>query len=215
MEKKIRNVLICVALVLLLIVLVSSFYTVNPKEYVAVRQFGKIVKIVDTPGLKLMVPFMQSVQHISAATILYDIPASDVITRDKKSMISDNYVLWRVSDPKLYVQTLGAVEGRANERIEAAVYNSLKKIISSMTQEEIIAARGEKLTQMITDDASADMAVYGITIIQSQIKALDLPEDNKAAVFSRMISELETSPPAIRQRVTRRLRRFETKRISP
>ena len=194
MEKKkmeIRNVLICVALVLILIVLASSFYTVNPKEYVAVRQFGKIVKIVDTPGLKLMVPFMQSAQHISAATILYDIPASDVITRDKKSMISDNYVLWCVSDPKLYVQTLDAVEGRANERIEAAVYNSLKKIISSMTQEEIIAARGEKLTQMITDDASADMAVYGITIIQSQIKALDLPEDNKAAVFSRMISERE------------------------
>ena len=194
MERKkmeIRAVLICVALVLILIVLFSSFYTVNPKEYAAVRQFGKIVKIVDTPGLKLMVPFVQSVQHISAATILYDIPASDVITRDKKSMISDNYVLWRVSDPKLYVQTLGAVEGRANERIEAAVYNSLKKIISSMTQEEIIAARGERLTQMITDDASADISVYGITIIQSQIKALDLPEDNKAAVFSRMISERE------------------------
>ena len=190
-KKEVRNVLICVALVLILIVLISSFYTVNPKEYVAVRQFGKIVKIIDTPGLKLMVPFVQSVQHISAATILYDIPASDVITRDKKSMISDNYVLWRVSDPKLYVQTLGAVEGRANERIEAAVYNSLKKIISSMTQEEIIAARGERLTQMITDDASTDMAVYGITIIQSQIKALDLPEDNKAAVFSRMISERE------------------------
>ncbi len=194
MENKngtIRGVFAGIAVALLLALLVHSLYTVQPKEYVAVRQFGKIVKIVDTPGLKLKVPFIQSVQHISAATILYDIPASDVITRDKKSMISDNYVLWRVSDPKLYVQTLGAVEGRANERIEAAVYNSLKKIISSMTQEEIIAARGEKLTQMITDDASADMKVYGITIIQSQIKALDLPDDNKAAVFSRMISERE------------------------
>ena len=194
MEKKngtFRSIIAGIAAALLLVLLVHSVYTVKPKEYVAVRQFGKIVKIVETPGLKLKVPFIQSVQHISAATILYDIPASDVITRDKKSMISDNYVLWRVSDPKLYVQTLGAVEGRANERIEAAVYNSLKKIISSMTQEEIIAARGEKLTQMITDDASADMKVYGITIIQSQIKALDLPDDNKAAVFSRMISERE------------------------
>ena len=149
------------------------------------------MNIVDTPGLKAKVPFVQTIQRISAATILYDIPASDVITKDKKSMISDNYVLWRVTDPTLYIQTLNAVEGRAAERIEAAVYNSLKKIISSMTQDEIIAARGDRLTQLITEDANADIRVYGIEIIQSEIKALDLPEDNKAAVFTRMISERE------------------------
>ncbi len=176
---------------LLIITLGNSLYTVQPKEYVAVRQFGRIVKTVDTPGLKLKTPFIQTIQRISAATILYDIPASDVITKDKKSMISDNYVLWHVTNPTRYIQTLNAVEARAAERIEAAVYNSLKKIISSMTQDEIIAARGERLTQLITDDANSDIQVYGIEIVQSQIKALDLPEDNKAAVFTRMISERE------------------------
>ena len=94
----------------------------------------------------MKLPFVQTIQRISAATILYDIPASDVITKDKKSMISDNYVLWHVTNPTLYIQTLNAIEARAAERIEAAVYNSLKKIISGMTQDEIIAARGEKLT---------------------------------------------------------------------
>ncbi len=178
-------------LLIAIIVLGSSAYSVRENQYAAVRQFGRIVQIVDTPGLKFKVPFVQSVQRISAATILYDIPASDVITRDKKSMISDNYVLWRVTDPKLYIQTLNAVEARAEERIEAAVYNSLKKILSNMTQEEIIAARGERLTQLITEDANADTQIYGIEIIQSQIKALDLPDDNKTAVFSRMISERE------------------------
>ncbi len=189
--KTTKRAIAAILLFLILISLSNIFYTVQPKQYAAVRQFGKIVKIVDTPGLKLKVPFIQTVQHISAATILYDIPASDVITKDKKSMISDNYVLWRVTDPTLYVQTLNAVEARASERIEAAVYNSLKKIISGMTQDEIIAARGERLTQLITSDANADIRVYGIEIIQSQIKALDLPEDNKAAVFTRMISERE------------------------
>ena len=186
-----KKALSLVLAVLLVFVLYNSLYTVQPKQYVAVRQFGRIVHVSDTPGLKLKVPFIQSIQRISAATILYDIPASDVITKDKKTMISDNYVLWRVSDPVLYIQTLNAVESRAAERIEAAVYNSLKKIISSMNQDEIIAARGERLTQLITEDANADMQVYGIEIVQSQIKALDLPEDNKAAVFTRMISERE------------------------
>ena len=128
---------------------------------------------------------------MSAATILYDVPASDVITRDKKSMISDNYILWHVTDPTLYIQTLSAVEARAEERIEAAVYNSLKKIISGMSQEEIIAARGDRLNTMITDDANADVSIYGIELLQCQIKALDLPDDNKEAVYSRMISERE------------------------
>ena len=191
MKKKSGQLIAIILLLVVVFLLSNSLYTVQPKQYVAVRQFGRIVNIVDNPGLKMKIPFIQTIQRISAATILYDIPASDVITKDKKSMISDNYVLWRVTNPTLYIQTLNAVEARAAERIEAAVYNSLKKIISSMTQEEIIAARGERLTQLITDDANGDIRVYGIEIIQSQIKALDLPEDNKAAVFTRMISERE------------------------
>ena len=189
--KKFSKSFALILAVLLVFVLYNSLYTVQPKQYVAVRQFGRIVNVVDTPGLKMKIPLIQTIERISAATILYDIPASDVITKDKKSMISDNYVLWRVTNPTLYIQTLNAIEARAAERIEAAVYNSLKKIISSMTQDEIIAARGERLTQLITDDANGDIRVYGIEIVQSQIKALDLPEDNKAAVFTRMISERE------------------------
>jgi len=181
-----------IAVILLALLLVAaSAYVVQPKEYVAVREFGRIVKVREEPGLYFKKPFIQSTQHVSAATILYDVPASDVITRDKKSMISDNYILWRVTDPVKYIQTLNAIEGRAEERIEAAVYNSLKKIISGMTQEEIIAARGDRLNEMITEDANSDIQVYGIEIIQSQIKALDLPDDNKNAVYSRMISERE------------------------
>ena len=100
------------------------------------------MKIEDTPGLKFKLPFIQNIQMISKATMLYDVPLSDVITRDKKSMIADNYVLWRVNDPTKYIRTLDAIEVRAEERIEAAVYNSLKNVISSMSQDEVIEARG-------------------------------------------------------------------------
>ena len=120
---------------------------------------------------------------------MYDIPRSGVITKDKKSMIADNYVTWRVSDPVKYIQTLNANESRARERIEAAVYNAIKNVISSMTQDEVIEARGGRLSTKIAQDSNSDIGMYGIAIVQTEIKALDLPNDNKAAVYERMISE--------------------------
>ena len=189
MKRMIGKILAMVIAILILGVAAGSFYTVPMKQYVAVRQFGRIVDIKDSPGLKFKIPFIQSIQRISAATILYDIPASDVITKDKKSMIADNYVLWRVTDPTSYIRTLDAVELRAEERIEAAVYNAIKNVISSMNQDEVIEARGERLTQLITEEANSDIDDYGIEIIQSEIKSLDLPDDNKESVYERMISE--------------------------
>ena len=189
MMKKILKSLAVIAALLVLLVVTGSFYTVPVKQYAAVRQFGRIVRVEETPGLKFKIPFIQSVQRISAATTLYDIPASDVITKDKKSMIADTYVLWKVTEPVKYIQSLNALDARANERIEAAVYNATKNVISSMTQDEVIEARGERLTQMITKDANSDIGGYGIVILQAQIKSLDLPDDNKEAVFERMISE--------------------------
>ena len=88
-----------------------------------------------------------------------------------------------------YIRTLNAVQLRAEERIEAAVYNALKNTISSMIQDDIIAATGERLTGMITREANSDIGQYGIEIVTSQIKILGLPSDNESAVYERMISE--------------------------
>ena len=186
---KVRSILLAVLVILLVGLGFSSLYVVYPKEYAAVRQFGKIVDIKDSPGLYVKIPGIQSIQWISAATILYDIPSSDVITKDKKSMIADNYVLWKVVEPASFIRTLDAMELRAEERIEAAVYNATKNVISSMTQDEVIESRGERLTQLITAEANSDISGYGISIIQSEIKSLDLPDDNKESVYERMISE--------------------------
>ena len=184
-----KKVIFAVVILAALIVLANSFYIVNPMEYKVIRAFGRIEKIDDTPGLKIKVPFIQSTQTVTKALNVYDIPASDVITKDKKSMIADNYVFWKVVDPTKYLRTLNGIDDRAKERIDAAVYNSTKNVISSMTQDEVIDARDDRLTDLITDDANTAMNEYGIIITQSQIKALDLPEDNKEAVYQRMISE--------------------------
>ena len=189
MKKKALAAAGIIAALIVLFGVFGGFYTVGPNEYAAVRQFGKIVATSDTPGLKLKVPFIQNVQHVSRETTLDDVPLSDVITRDKKSMIADNYVLWRVADPIKYIRTLDAIDIRAEERIEAAVYNALKNVISSMTQDEVIEARGERLTQLLTEEANSDIGDYGIEVLTAEIKSLDLPDDNKQAVYERMISE--------------------------
>ncbi|SFU82361.1 protease modulator HflC [Butyrivibrio sp. M55] len=167
----------------------SATYVVHQKEYIAVRRFGKIISLAKEPGLYFKTPFIDDTQSISAQIVLYDIPKSDVITKDKKSMIADTYVIWKVVDPVKYIQTLNAIDARAEERIEASVYNATKNAISSMTQDEVIEARGEQLTKLISDEANSDMTGYGIEVVQAQIKALDLPDDNKQAVYERMISE--------------------------
>ena len=187
--KKNKKIILAVIVLILLIGIGNSAFVVHPNETVSILQFSKIIDIKNTTGLYFKVPFVQSTQRVSTKTVLYDIPASDVITKDKKSMTADNYVLWKVTDSKKYIQTLGAISERANERVEAAVYNATKNVISSMTQDEVIAARGETLTSKITEQANTDIGGYGIVILQSQIKVLDLPDDNKSAVYERMISE--------------------------
>ena len=189
MKKSVILILVAALIIAVLILLGNVMYTIQPNEYVAVSQFGKIIRVEEEPGLKFKSPFIQSTQHISKSIKIYDVPLSDVITRDKKSMIADNYVLWKVVDATKYIRTLDAIDARAEERIEAAVYNALKNVISSMTQDEVIEARGERLTQMLTAEANSDIGDYGIVVLKAEIKALDLPDDNKEAVYDRMISE--------------------------
>ena len=167
----------------------NSTYSLKENEYGIKLQFNKIVAIDDQAGLYYKIPFMQNVRKVPKSIQLYDIRPSDVMTSDKKSMIADMYILWRVSNPTVYYQTLNANVNNAKDRTGITVYNSVKSVISSMTQDEIIEARGEKLTQTITADANPDIQKYGIEIVQAQLKSLDLPDDNKQAVYERMISE--------------------------
>jgi len=183
------KVVIGIICFLALITLFSSLYSVPYNSYMIITKFGKISSIETEPGLKTKIPFIENTLEIYAGERIYDLPTSDVITKDKKSMIANNYVVWKITDATKFYQSLGGIDARAEERIDAAVYNATKNTISSMSQDEVIEARGEQLTTLITDASNKDIKEYGIEIIKAEIKALDLPEDNKLAVYDRMISE--------------------------
>lgn len=190
MKKKIGKAVGVIVLIVALVILGNSAFVIKENQYGLIREFGKIERVISEPGLYFKVPFIQEKDTVTKELLLYDIAKSDVITQDKKSMIVDSFVLWRVIDPKVFAQTLNTSEQNAEGRINVAVYNSIKNVISSMTQSDIIAARGQKLTNLIMENV-AGINQYGIEITTVEIKLLDLPEDNKNAVFERMISERE------------------------
>lgn len=190
MKKKFSGVVGIVILAVALIVLGNSAFIIRENQYGLIREFGRIERVISDSGLYFKIPFIQEKDTVSKELLLYDIAKSDVITQDKKSMIVDSFVLWRVVDPKVFAQTLNTSSQNAEGRINVAVYNSIKNVISSMTQSDIIAARGQKLTSLIMENVTG-INQYGIEITTVEIKLLDLPEDNKNAVFERMISERE------------------------
>ena len=222
-EKKKGNKLwiVVVALFVIYIALNSCLIVCHEDEYKLIRQFGRVDRTIPDAGLYVKIPFIESVDTVPKKVLLYDLPVSDVITSDKKTMIVDCYVLWRVTDPLKFAQTLSHSIGNAENRIDQLVYNAMKNTISNMTQDEVIRSRDGKIevtdvatdtdvenNDIVLDEVHKTVAIkslteeimeklgtvyeqYGIEIMTVEVKKLDLPDDNKQAVYTRMISERE------------------------
>lgn len=184
-----KRVLLIVVLFVLLVAGASSIVITRENEYSLVRQFGKIDHVVGTAGISFKIPFIQSVDTLPKQILLYDLPSSDVITSDKKTMICDSYILWYIADPLKFAQTLNSSITNAEGRLDAIVYNSTKNIISSTSQDDVISGRDGQLSSSIIANIGTSLDQYGITLLSFETKKLDLPGDNKAAVYERMISE--------------------------
>ena len=187
--KKIKNFVIAAVILLLLIIGSSCFVVTQENEYSLIRQFGKIDHVVTEAGVTFKVPFIQTVDKLPNQILLYDLASSDVITSDKKTMITDSYILWHITDPLKFAQTLNSSISNAESRLDTIVYNSTKNIISSMTQEEVISTRDGELSSAVISYIGESLEQYGIELLSFETKHLDLPGDNKAAVYERMISE--------------------------
>ena len=223
-NKKGSRFVVALALVIVavLIVLGNSMVITKQNQFKLIRQFGRVQRVVTNAGLSFKIPLIESVDTIPKELLLYDLPSSDVITSDKKTMIVDSYVLWHVTDPLKFAQTLSCSVNNAESRIDAIVYNATKNTISNMKQDEVIRSRDGKMTITVDQNPEAvtnnDMVIseeheevieitslteeimaqinhveeqYGIEISAVEVKKLDLPDDNKQAVYTRMISERE------------------------
>ncbi|MCI9143441.1 MAG: protease modulator HflC [Lachnospiraceae bacterium] len=187
--KTFRRIVLIVILFMLLITGASSIVITRENEYSLIRQFGRIDHVVGEAGISFKIPFLQSVDKLPKQVMLYDLPSSDVITSDKKTMICDSYILWRISDPLKFAQTLNSSILGAEDRLNVNVYNSTKNVISSITQDNVISGRDGELSAAIIANIGDSFDQYGIEILAIETKKLDLPGGNKSAVYERMISE--------------------------
>ena len=187
-----KMIVIGIVIVLVLILVGSSFYTVREDQYACVVECSKIVSTTDKPGLHFKVPFLHSVKYFSNATQLYDIPPSEVITLDKQNMTVDCYVLWEISDPLKFYQTLGSTTV-AEQRLGDQTYTALKNAMGTLAQADIInmedGGKRNEIYDGIATTVNEKATVYGINVLDVKIKRFDLPESNLNAVYSRMISE--------------------------
>ena len=171
---------------------VNSMFAVAEDEYACTVRFQKIIDTTSEAGLHFKVPFLDSVKYFTKATQLYDIPPSEVLTSDKQNMTVDCYVLWSISNPKLFYQTLGST-AYAEQRLDALTYNELKTVMGTLAQSDIInmeeGGKRNEIYEKIATDVDALAATYGIRVEDVKIKQFDLPESNLNAVYNRMISE--------------------------
>lgn len=189
MKKRIFKGTGLILLLLVLFVLSNAVVITRANEYVLIKQFGKVVRVEENAGPSLCIPFLQTVQRVPKHKMISDLYPSDVTTKDKKVMTVDSFVIWDISDPVKYLSSLNASKEKAEIRLGNVVYNSIKTVLSSTNQADIISGRDGELAQSITDNIGNSMDSYGIHIYAVETKKLDLPDSNKESVYQRMISE--------------------------
>ena len=187
-----KSVIIPIILVLVLFLGLNAMFTVRENEYACTVRFSKIIDTTDQSGLHFKIPFVDSVKYFSKATQLYDIPPSEVLTSDKQNMTVDCYILWQIADPLRFYQTLGSYSV-AEQRLDALTYTTLKNVMGTLAQADIInmedGGKRNEIYDGIAGTADELAEAYGIDVLDVKIKQFDLPESNLNAVYSRMISE--------------------------
>ena len=154
-----------------------------------ILQFGKPVRTIKEPGLnyKLPAPFQTS-NSFEKRLLEYDVPPEEVLSKDKKSLIMDNYVRWRIVDPLLFLQTVRAVP-TAKTRLDDIVYSELRQELGTHDMVEIITENRELIMDKVTKASNEETSKYGIEVVDVRIRRVDLPRENESSIYARMEAE--------------------------
>ncbi|ANE47688.1 tail fiber protein [Paenibacillus swuensis] len=185
-----RWIIIGISFVAAIIIISGSLFIVREGEYKVVMKFGEAVRYMEQPGIKMKIPFVETVTYLPKHQMIYDSKPTPILTKDKKPIVVDNYTVWRINDPQKFLRKFQSV-AYSQERIDAAVYSTVRRKLSEIEYGNIISentSRGD-LTTQITNEVREGMEQNGIEIVDVRIKRTDLPEENKQSVYSRMVSD--------------------------
>ncbi|MCM3054060.1 MULTISPECIES: protease modulator HflC [Bacillaceae] len=196
-RKWIKTGIVILITLLLLFLIFTNIFIVKEGEYKIVRQFGEIKRVISDPGIHIKVPFIQTVTTLPKYQMTLDVEQSEINTKDKKRMIIDNYAIWKIEDPESLIINARTMES-AEARMEEFVYSVVRSELGQLNYDEIIndenSSRGslnDRVTEQVNELLKKDQ--YGIVVSDVRIKRSDLPAENEQSVYTRMISEREST----------------------
>jgi len=196
MNKALQTIGIITTIVLVVLFLSFSIVVVDETQYAVIIRFGEIVNIITKPGLTFETPFVDTVTKLDKRYTIYDIPPERIITSDKKTLVIDSYIIWRISDPKRFIESMRS-ESLALSRLDDIVYSGIRNSLAKYDMDTIVSQEKNFLKEVLTFSAT-NVKDFGIEIVDVRIKKTDLPIENRNAVFERMKSERQSIAALIR-----------------
>ena len=182
--------IIGVVLVVAGILAMSSFFTVDQTEQALVLQFGQPRRVIREPGLWVKRPFVENVILYDTRVLDFEPPHEEVIVSDQKRLVADTYTRYRIVNPLQFYQTVGSEAG-VRARLSALVSGSLRRVLGSVTLNDILSNKRAAIMVQIRDDVAAQAKDFGIDVVDVRLRRADLPEENSQAIYARMQSERE------------------------
>ena len=181
--------LLTILLPILAVVGFSSIFIVDETQQVVILQLGKPVKTVTKPGLNVKLPFpFQEKITFDDRLLEYDSPPEEILSKDKKSLIVDNYVRWKIVDPLQFLKTVQAIP-TAKSRMDDIVYSELRRELGTHDMVEIITENREEIMDIVTRQSNSATQAYGISVVDVRIRRVDLPAENEESIYARMEAE--------------------------
>jgi modulator of FtsH protease HflC len=181
---------VATTIILLLIILTLSTFTVDQREHAIVFRLGEIVSVKDEPGLYIKAPIIDNVRFLEKRIMTYDPPQPDrFITSEKKNVLVDSYIKWRIIDPAQYYVSVNGDERQAERRLSQTVNDGLRAEFGKRTILEVVSGERSKIMDILKERADRDSRTIGIEIIDVRLRRVDLPKEVSESVYQRMNAE--------------------------
>ncbi|UCV12636.1 protease modulator HflC [Dechloromonas denitrificans] len=174
----------------LFVVVAMSIFTVDQRQYAVVFQLGEVKQVITEPGMSFKIPLIQNVRFFEKRIITLDNNEPErFITSEKKNVLVDSYIKWRIIDPKLYYISVGGDESRAKTRLNQTVNAGLREEFGKRTVHDVISGERERIMDQMREKADADARKIGVQIVDVRLKRVELPTEVSEAVYRRMEAE--------------------------
>ncbi len=177
-----------VFIVICFIGLNAVFFTVDEKEQLVITRFGKPIRQINTAGLHTKVPFVDQLTYFDKRLLAYDSNPTEIITKDKKTLVVDNFSRWKIIDPLKFLQTVRNETG-AQARLDDIIYSELRLELGRKDLIKIVSSERTELMDSVTQASDTKAKQYGIRIIDVRLKRSELPSENLKSIYGRMRTE--------------------------